>query len=245
MLIPIGSMCRAAFQVNSYLKSKGLTTTPYPYDWTITPFTALEATLSKKFNTCSILELDNLKLNNLGSITDERTGIIHIHDFPPPVIKDIMPKGLQKDIGIIRSPQLTKMREKASGRFIHTYKNLELLKTKESKKILFIRWQRYVHQGENLSHLFIGEDIASLSNVIKNFLLHDNFSILTVKSRVIHRRLPKNTIIEYSRSEHGVSSIIIERKGFNGDGTDNFRGDTVSWHKLLNKFIGEEKVQLD
>ena len=55
MLIPIGSWCRIAYQVNQFLKANGIKPTSFPYDWTITPFAALKITLDGKINLSDVL----------------------------------------------------------------------------------------------------------------------------------------------------------------------------------------------
>jgi hypothetical protein len=243
MLIPIGSWCRTAYQVNEFLKSHGVMPTSFPYDWTITSFAALKLTLDARFTPSSALELDNLEINQFGSITDMRTQLIHHHDFAPPTLHELKQMGESNSNGIPKALWDTDLIDKAIGRFCHTYLHLEALKN-SSRKISFVRWHRLGHPDHQLPQAFEGESIANIAQVITNFLMHDNFSILTVKSQYINGELPEETIAKYERSEYGVSSTIIERKGFNGDGTKSFKGDTVVWHKLLNKFVEDENLTL-
>lgn len=244
MIVPIGAWCRTAYQVNEFLKVYKIKPLSFPYDWTITPFFSLRLTLDENFNPSDILKIENLELNKVGSITDKRTELIHHHDFSPPKMNELFQAGGQDENGIPKVFYSTDMISKAVCRFVHAYRNIVSLQRSSDKKILFIRWQRLGHPDKQFPHVFEGEDINSLAGVIKGFLSHDNFSILTVKSRITNEELPENPIIDYSREKYGVSATIIERKGYNGDGTNNFKGDTVSWHKLLDKFVGDEEVNL-
>ena len=182
-------------------------------------------------------------MNKVGSITDSGTQLIHHHDFSPPTIKGFGQKGELNNKGVPKVFYTTDLIDKAIGRFTHTYRHVEALRTGRNK-ISFVRSNRVGHPDRQFPHVFEGESIANLADVINKFLLHDNFSILTVKSRYINEDLPEETIAEYQRSGYGVSSTIVERKGFNGDGTNNFKGDTVVWHELLGGFVEDEKLAL-
>jgi len=243
MLIPIGSWCRCAYQVNEFIKSKGGEPISYPFDWTITPFASLQITFSKSFNTNNVLANENLLLSPFGSLTDISTKLIHHHDFDP---QDILRmKGIKgvNENGVPLAIFDRDLIMKAKGRLIHTYNNLEKLKNNE-KKIGFIRWIRTGQADPTLPNAFEGETLNSLSDVFSNFLGHDNFSILQIRTEIIKDDTLRNSIISYKNEEFGVSAVIAERRGFNGDGTTNFRGEVESWNRVLNKFIIEENITL-
>ena len=239
-LIPLGAWCRTAYQVNAFKKSNDIKTASFPYDWTITPFKALESTLNNEFEPFSILRYDNVERSRFGSLVDTKTNIIHHHDFPAAKLKLLEETAGINDKGLPLELYKTDLLDNAKSRFCHTYKNLTLLK-KEQKRLLFVRWQRSGHPDRQLPTAFENENILSLSTIIEGFLGHDNFSILIVKSKTITEDLPEITITEYNREERGVTPTIIERKGFNGDGTNSFKGDEVSWRALLTKFVTEEE----
>ncbi|NDV91696.1 hypothetical protein GTH32_10925 [Alteromonas sp. 345S023] len=239
-LIPLGAWCRTAYQVNEFKKNNDIETTSFPYDWTITPFSALKSTLNSEFDPYSILRYDVVERSELGSLVDTRTKIIHHHDFPATKLKLLEEIAGVNDKGLPFELYKTDLLDNAKSRFCHTYKNLEFLK-KEQKRLLFVRWQRSGHPDRQLPNAFENESILSLSTIIKGFLRHDNFSILVVKSKTIIGDLPENIITEYNREEFGVTATIIERKGFNGDGTNSFKGDEVSWRALLTRFVIEEE----
>ena len=56
------------------------------------------------------------------------------------------------------------------------------------------------------------------------------------------KEYPRNIIKKYSADKYGAYAVISERKGFDGDGTNNFRGDTKSWNLLLAKFVSDYKI---
>lgn len=243
MLVPIGSWCRTAYQVNEFLKASGINPVSFPFDWTVTPFAALKVTLDRKFNPSDALRVENLELNKVGSITDNATQLIHHHDFAPLKMKKLGQTGGLDEKGIPKALYATDLIDKACSRFAHAYRHMEAVRS-SSNKISFIRWLRLGHPDHQFPNAFEGESIASLADVIHGYLSHDNFSILTVKTRYVYGELPEETITEYERNDYGASSTVIERRGFNGDGTNSFKGDTVVWHKLLSRFVAEEKLTL-
>ena len=247
MLVPIGSWCRTAYQVNEFLKTNGIQSVTYPFDWTVTPFTALKLTLDKHFKPSDVLQNDNLRLSLFGSLLDVKTQLIHHHDLPPTIVKRFEYVDGKQSINKHRVPfELFKSTEigKAKGRFEYGFSNFKLLKS-HNKKIGFVRWIRSGHPDAGLPDAFEGESISSLATIINCFLGHDNFSILQVKSHLAQKENNCNNIISsYEIQKYGVAATILERKGFNGDGTENFRGDTPSWHKLLSKYVDDQEIDL-
>lgn len=243
MLIPIGSWCRTAYQVRVFLENNGIKSSSYPFDWMITPFSALQNTLKKGFAPTQVLRHENLALSRFGSIVDKKTNLIHHHDFSPETISSFSNGELGK---IPHQLFASDLLNKAQDRFIYTYENLLKLRN-YNRKIGFVRWQRRGHPDPRLPDAFEGENFATLTALLSDFLEHDNFSILLIKTVIVQYELPENEIIVSYLSDSsgtGVSAIIKERKGFDGDGTNNFKGDTVSWHHVLTRYINEEKIIL-
>ncbi|MDV6344306.1 DUF1796 family putative cysteine peptidase [Nitrosomonas sp. Is37] len=243
MLIPIGSWCRTAYQVRVFLEKNDIKSSSYPFDWTITPFSALQNTLKKGFTPDQVLQHEDLALSKFGSIADRKTNLIHHHDFPPKTISSYGNGKLRKIPSELFASDLI---EKAQGRFIHTYENLLKLRNCNGK-IGFVRWHRTGHPDPKLPDAFEGENLATLTALLSNFLEHDNFSILLIKTVIVQNELSENDIIVSYLPDSlggGVSAIIKERKGFDGDGTNNFKGDTVSWHHILTQYINEENINL-
>jgi hypothetical protein len=239
MLISIGAWCRASFQVNEFLRVCGKPPVSYPFDWTITPFASLQNTLRKGFDPQNALHDNNLISNKFGSLSDNITQLIHHHDFNPTAMKGL-PQSELNHHGVPLSVFHSDLVTKARGRFLHTYANLESSKN-SNKKLMFVRWNSTGHPDTQVPDAYEGETLASLAEIISGYLDHDNFSILRVTSKFVQEQPTKDTaIIDYERKIHGVSATIIERKGYNGDGTNSFKGETVSWHTLLTKFVNEE-----
>lgn len=245
MLVPIGSWCRTAYQVREFLKSSGVKSCAYPYDWTITPFYALKSTMINGFDRETALQFDALALNQFGSLEDAATRLIHHHDFAPHKLSSLDPGGGVNQRGVPLALVDSDLLIKAKGRFQYAYANLAGLRDGKTK-IGFVRWMRHGHPDRKIPDAFDGENLTSLSELISNFLGHEDFSILLAKSVIVQGALPENDIIvSYERNEMGVSAIIKERKGFDGDGSNSFKGDTVSWRKLLARYATDENISLD
>lgn len=247
MLIPIGSWCRTAYQVNNYKNCKGIDKISYPFDWTITPFEALKVVFSKDFKASNILKNESISRSQVGSIIDNDTKIIHHHDFLPPVMDKLCENSEINNNGIPTALFESNLIEKARGRFLHTYENLESLRDAKGRHG-FVRWQRGVRESKLFQKrhpgIFDGENIESISGIMKEFLGSDNFRILIVKTQGVDNLSPDNIIKDYKKEYYGASATISERKGFNGDLTNNFQGETISWKTVIDKFVTEEDIEL-
>lgn len=244
MLIPIGSWCRTAYQVNNYKNYKGIDKISYPFDWTITPFEALKVVFSNDFKASNILKNESISRSRVGSIIDNDTKIIHHHDFLKPVLDKLYENSEINNNGIPTALFESNLIEKARGRFLHTYKNLEILRDVKGRHG-FVRWQNRVDFKDNkFPGIFYGENIESISGIIKEFLGSDNFIILIVKTQIVDDLSPDNIIKDYKKEYYGASATIYERKGFNGDLTCNFKGETISWKTIIDKFVTEEGIEL-
>jgi hypothetical protein len=245
MLVPIGSWCRTAYQVRDFLKKSGVRHYSYPYDWTITPFSALKNTLQKQFKPEKALQHENLALSKFGSIVDTGTHLIHHHDFFSHTISELGKSGEINNMGVPLQLFESDLIPKARGRFQHTYKNLEMLKV-YNQKIGFIRWLQKGHPHPTLPDAFVGESLLTIANMLSNFLEHDRYSILWVKSIVVDGDLAESDIIaSYEIERFGISATIRERAGFDGDGNKkDARGDSRSWHKLIMQYVKDENIVL-
>lgn len=240
MLVPIGSWCRTAFQVRTFLEMQGGKSVSYPFDWTITSFSALQNTLQKDFDPAKVLLPKDLQLSKVGSIIDTKTGIIHHHDFLPKVIADFR----NSEGGLSAQFFASGLIEEARGRFIHTYENLMKLR-KYKGKIGFVRWQRFGDPDRQFPSVFEGENLGTLKSTLSKFLESENFSILLVKTNIVPNEIYSDDIyLSYQSNEYGVEALIKERMGFNGDGTKNFKGDSTSWHSLLKRFVDEQNISV-
>lgn len=245
MLIPIGSWCRTAYQVKQFLFDKNVKNYSYPYDWTITPFSALKRTLNIEFLPEHALMPNSLSISKFGSIIDEKTSIIHHHDLHPKMVLELSENGEVNAKGVPIQLFRTNLMSNVQGRFRHTYQNLLRLRNFE-KKLGFIRWNRLGHPDSQLPEAFQEENLESLSEIICKFLGHENFSILQVVSDIKDSDFKDVDIIkEYSACEYGAYAVIRERKGFDGDGTNNFKGDTKSWNLVLSMFVSDCNIPIN
>lgn len=244
-IIPLGAWCRTAYQVNFFKKSNNIDVISFPFDWTITPFSSLKKILSPNFNLEKILNYG--EVNKFGSVTCGETGLIFHHALPPKLVNQFLERESMLQARNLDLPssffELDSVKN-AIGRFSHTYKNIDKFRYSDGlEKILFVRWQRSGHPDTQLNTAFFGENLDSLGEVLSGYLGHSNFSILMIQSQnIMSDVLPHEKIISYVRGEYGVNAIIPERRGFDGDGTKNFRGETLSWQAVLEKIVKEENL---
>ena len=216
MLVPIGSWCRTAFQVKHFVESLDHQQSSYPFDWSITPFSALQKTMGKSFFLQNVLKYENITRNELGSISDNVTDIIHHHDFLMNVIADFSLAGGVNDNGVPPERLLNSLIEDAKGRFSHTFDNL-LDAKKSGEKIGFVRWNRMGHPDVDVPDAFKNECLETLTNSVYEFLEHNNFAILMVETVPVDSAINKEDAIKnYNLHTTGVEAIIRERQGFDG-----------------------------
>ncbi|MGZ8219795.1 hypothetical protein [Methylomagnum sp.] len=207
---------------------------------------ALQKTLAKDFDVNQALSEENLKISQFGTVYDEYTGLCHNHELIsvnslPQEIKD----GGFNDNGIplalLKGDDISKVK----GRLNHAYENLEKLKSCD-KKIGFVRWRKVRYLDHELTDTFQDESITGLANILSAFLGHEHFSILSVVASATTDPFPvEDIMVSYNPEQFGIAAVIKERRGFNGDGTKDYRGDTISWNYLLSKYISEENISLD
>ena len=99
-LVPLGSWCRCAFQVNVFKRRNNIRKVSYPLDWCITPHESLEIIFSDAFDIDRVLA--NPVKSPVGTIQCDYTKIIFHHE---------------------------KCAEKAKERFKHAYGHLDRLKS--------------------------------------------------------------------------------------------------------------------
>ena len=226
-VIPIGSWCRAAYQVNAFKGSLGVEKVSYPFDWTITPFSALKNSLSPDFDLSKVLLSKSVEISKFGSVHDLYSDIIFHHDLEGSHVEY---HKLDKRI-VERTFEQHSVVCDTVGRFTYTMDNLKKLKGESD--LMFVRWQREGHPDSQLEEAFVDENIFTLTDVLSNFLGHNLFKVLVVESKTV-----KNDYegVSYELVQHalGATAVVYERKGFNGDGTNDFRGDEKAWQPLLN-----------
>ena len=227
-LVPIGAWCRTAYQVNTFNMALGVDKVAYPFDWTITPFSALVKSLSNNFNVHKALKSGSVALSQHGSIVDLYSDVIFHHSLDKKIVekhdlKSCMENGAFETQAVVSD---------TLGRFQYAMQNLE--KLQHESDILFVRWQRLGHPDAELDNVFEGESIDALNNTLFEFLGHDSFNVLVVKTSKINSEYD-GPLFSISRLKEGLSAVVYERRGFDGDGTNDFRGDTRAWQPMLNE----------
>ncbi|XLP06765.1 hypothetical protein ACI7YQ_16800 [Alteromonas marina] len=228
IIIPIGSWCRTAYQVNTFKASSKFVKVSYPFDWTITPFSALRSTLSPTFDIGKVLLSKSVEISKFGSVRDLYSDIIFHHDLEGKYVEEH-----KLDVSILEQTfeQHNIVRDTV-GRLAHTMGNFK--KLKEQSNLLFVRWQREGHPDSQLPNAFSGESIATITDILSNYLEHNLFKVLVVKSKIVDGDY-EGAPYEIETHRLGANAIAFERRGFNGDGTNDFRGDERAWQPLLNE----------
>lgn len=236
MLVPIGAWCRTAFQVKQYEESRGNESKSYPFDWTITPFFSLRHTLASSFSPQQILKFSEIGISYCGSIVDKSSSIIFHHDLNPKITK----QSTNFD-GSLNFDRLNPYLIKTQQRFEHTFNHF--LELKNSCQALgFVRWQRQGHPDHNLPNAFSGETFESLFHILSDFLSHRNFFILQIQTKLDNNFSFQDIIESLTVDNYGMRAVIKERRGYNGDLSTNFRGDSRSWGYILDHFCSTFRV---
>ncbi len=234
-LMSLGGWCRPAHQIHHFAARHPNTITPLrgPFDWTITPFTALQACLAPGFTPqAKVLQPGRCHVSVLASGACRTTGVIFHHRLEPVTMRAL---GYDKlDTPIPVSEAFDAIAADARGRFAHTYRHLSLLKDHPGD-ILFVRWRRQGHPDEHLPTAFAGETEARLMRMLRRFLGHRRFHLLTIVSHITpHRTAPfDDPILLWRRRGRSLTCHLRERAGWNGDQTQNFKGDEHSWDVAL------------
>ena len=242
MLIPIGAWCRTAFQVKQFLNKEGLQHISFPFDWTITPYRALEKTLCNDFEQESILLNENLEISKVGSILDGKTDIIFHHDLSPKIVTEKSIDGRYNERGVPMALLESNLIKNARNRFLHTYSHLPNLM--DGQRAGFVRWNRFGHPDRRFPNAFDGENIETLHSLLTRFLGHNDFSVLHVITEYGSSFSGREIVKELHKNQFGMRAVIRERRGFNGNGKNDFRGDTRSWSLLLSLFVNEFAIDM-
>ena len=210
-LIPLGSWCRPAFQINRFRREHGETPISYPFDWCITPLYSLEKIFSHSYD-----------INQLS---------ISMNAWRDSAPKDIKP--IDATTGLIFYHNKTI--EEAKGRFLHTFKNL--LSTKEKNNLIFIRWlDTYGHDhrkrwGEDRNPTY-----EKLIENLKIFVNNDTFKLIEIETEyndvgdlIRDKKQIHDKLIRYILTEPVYVDPVKSDTGF--------RGSDKSWDLVLNDII--------
>lgn len=116
-LIPLGSACRLAWQINKFNKNNDIQKTSYPIDWCVTSNKSLEILFSDDFDITKVLS-NIIKVHSTGNCKCEYTDIVFPHG--------------------VKFPIDDKQVNQAKQRFYHTYQHYKSLRYMND--ITFIRW---------------------------------------------------------------------------------------------------------
>lgn len=250
MLIPIGAWCRTAYQVGNFVEHHNGQKNSYPFDWTITPFLSLKTTLNNQFDPSCILSDENLELSKFSSIADRPSSLIFHHDLSEHVVADHLKRGPTNARGIPLSLlNDTNRVQNAKSRFVHTYTNLsENISQARSRgeRIGFVRWMRGGHPDHTLPEAFEGETIDTLWSLLTEFCQTTDIAVLQVISKVNKgTEIPDKTCLtDFTVNPRGAIVTLLERRGWNGDGSNSFRGDNKPWEMALDWFTREFKIPI-
>lgn len=233
-IITLGSWCRVAFQCRRYAELNRLEPVQSgPFDWTITPFNALVSIFCNKFSSCSILNPIESIVNQVGSITCGYTGIAFHHDLP----YSLAAKHGAKigDPIIPHSLSQSQHWKQARSRFCYTLDKFHQVCKLEGN--LFVRWLRHSSDTSlvKFPDVYAGESPELLNQIICSYCNHDNFAILYVTSQIMAGEKIIEIPIQNIKKYHNICEVsLLERRGKNGDQSNNYQGDDVSWDSCLN-----------
>jgi hypothetical protein len=238
-VMSLGGWCRPAHQIHHFAAQHPHTITPLrgPFDWTITPFTALQACLVPGFvPQTTVLQPGRCHVSTLASGACSTTGVIFHHRLEPKVMRALGHD--QLDMPIPSAPQFDAVAADARGRFAHTYRHLSQLKDHPGES-LFVRWRRQGHPDEHLPSAFAGETEARVMRSLRRFLGHKRFHLLTIVTHVTpqHTDPFDDPVQSWRRRGRSLTCHLRERAGWNGDQTSNFKGDEASWDAALQQAV--------
>ena len=116
--------------------------------------------------------------------------------------------------------------DNAKSRFQHTYTNF--LDAIAQPGTLFLRWRRKRHAGDQYS---LGEDPSRLNELLcSSNKVNQGFKCLVVETHEIYSHDAIANPVEIQSLDGGLLCCVLkERKGYNGDQTNNWRGDESAW----------------
>jgi hypothetical protein len=199
-----------------------------PFDWTIASFRSLEICLDPNFDPDKVLDSNFIVSSFARSAKCQNSELIFHHAIDAASLAKF--GNFARGEKIHQFDGLRPIVEDAKGRFLHTFKTFQSLRSYEGQ-ILFVRWKKKGNLDPNYPEAFEGESEASMLGVLKKFLNHDRFHILTVRSNIVDGlSAPLDEPIALLRPNgKNIECSINERKGWNGDQTNAFKGDEHSW----------------
>ena len=221
--LPLGNQCRTSYQVRQFCESDmRLSVKSNPFDWTISPFESIKIILGKDFDRKNILMPGSLSLSKYNSIICNYTGLTFHHDLHISQLPECV-EGNSIDWSKIHAHKKTL---NAKNRFSHTYMNL--IEDIQAPNLIVVRWLKAESfwQAENEDAIF---------QLVSNCRENNNFKLLYLHS-VVNENIAKdeNFVEKIGVDNPNIFKCrLLERPGFDGDRSKNFRGDTRSGNYLL------------
>ena len=238
MFVPLGALCRTSHQIKFHASALGNDALPpsLPFDWTITSFSALTTVLHPEFDPKSVLTETECSIGFSGAVQCDKTGLIFHHDLPPSLFEpsggpqpyDKLPEDLAR----------TGPFNDARARFLHTFAHLQGVKAQTDCPI-FVRWMSFGHPEKRFPALFAGESPQALYTALLGFMGGLPFRLLVVTTKNVPRDAAKPPALIVSDPDQSniATCLLYEWRGWNGDGTDDYRGDEESWGQMLRRAI--------
>ena len=238
-LVSLGAWCRPTHQIAVCARARpDVQAVKGPFDWTVTSFRALQTCLDAGFDPGQVLGDDGIICSHSRSARCTCSGLVFQHAIPPDALAGVGQFAAGDRIPLAEG--LRPVVEAARGRFRHTFGAFGALRS-GGAPILFVRWQRQGHPDVAFPEAFAGETPDSMRTALTGFLGHDRFHVLSVSSRITPDRTAPfpDPIVAYSTRGRFTRCVIRERKGWNGDQSNSYRGDESSWRAALDRAISD------
>lgn len=236
-LVSLGAWCRPAHQIRVYSEAReDVQAGAFPFDWTITGFAALRRVLDPAFDPKDVLQPGHTRVSQFGSGVCTTSGILFHHAMGAKQMQALGTLGPGDPLP--DTPEAEALMRKARERFQHTHKRLAALKTSPGPTV-FVRWQRHGQAPEKFPDAFEGETPDRLWQAIADYLGHENFHLLIVRTE----QSPNQTdaladpVAALGAQGRIATGCVRERPGWNGSGDGKFHGDEPSWSALFDQAL--------
>ncbi|MEA5400731.1 hypothetical protein VB734_11850 [Synechococcus sp. BA-124 BA4] len=207
-----------------------------PFDWTITSFRALSKVLTGDLIPEKVLNPIDSYINRVGSISCGYSGIAFHHDLPPDLVSSYQ-LGENERSTVPHSLLHCKEFSSARSRFFHTCTSLhERMKNPGN---IYVRWMNFGKSREvtwAFPEVLDGETPERLFEIIKAGVGHSDFHLITITSKLSESVLPVCSPLTIQADQENpriFNAILLERKGWNGDQSNSYKGDEPAWYKCF------------
>lgn len=236
-LVSLGGGCRPAHQIRVFAAETPVVEAPsFPFDWTITSFDALKVCLAPDFDIDRMLRDDQLKLSFARSGQCGDTNLIFHHAIENRLFSAF--SDVQSGDEMPRNAEIDHFVTQARDRFRHTYDRFRACRESDDH-FVFVRWQRLGIPDAEYPQAFAGETPEGLCNLLEAFVGKGRFKLLLVTTQLVPgaaSNIPE-PLVRLDADGPLIAATIRERKGWNGDQSNDFRGDEPSWRRLLTEAL--------